>query len=82
LNKCGRKVWIQTLSLLLGLLLVVYVPDTRIVLHDVEEEEKMFHLLHHSEKLAIGFGLISSPPGTPISRCVVTAILPQSSFQN
>jgi hypothetical protein len=35
---------------------VVYVPDTRIVLHDVEEEEKMFHLLHHSEKLAIAFG--------------------------
>jgi hypothetical protein len=35
---------------------VVYVPDTRIVLLDVEEEEKMFHLLHHSEKLAIAFG--------------------------
>ncbi len=46
---------------------VVYVPDTRIVLHDVDEEERMFHLLHHSEKLAIAFGLISSPPGTPIS---------------
>jgi hypothetical protein len=45
---------------------VVYVPDTRIVLHDVEEEEKMFHLLHHSEKLAIALGLISSSPGTPI----------------
>jgi hypothetical protein len=45
---------------------VVYVPDTRIVLHDVEEEEKVFRLLHHSEKLAIAFGLISSPPGTPI----------------
>jgi hypothetical protein len=35
---------------------VVYVPDTRIVLRDVEEEEKLFHLLHHSEKLAIAFG--------------------------
>jgi hypothetical protein len=45
---------------------VVYVLDTRIVLHDVEEEVKVFHLLHHSEKLAIAFGLISSPPGTLI----------------
>jgi hypothetical protein len=45
---------------------VEYFPDTRIVLHDVEEEEKVFHLLHHSEKLAIAFGLISSPHCTPI----------------
>lgn len=36
------------------------------VLHDVEEEEKLSHLWHHSEKLAIAFGLISTPPGTPI----------------
>jgi hypothetical protein len=43
-----------------------YVPDTRFVLHDVEEEDKVFHLCHHSEKLAIAFGLISTPPGTPL----------------
>ncbi len=30
------------------------------VLHDVEEEEKMFHLCQHSEKLAIAFGLINT----------------------
>ncbi|CAK9227526.1 unnamed protein product [Sphagnum troendelagicum] len=42
-----------------------YVPDTNFVLHDVEEEEKVFHLCHHSEKLAIAFGLINSAPGTP-----------------
>jgi hypothetical protein len=35
-----------------------YVPDTKFVLHDVEEEEKVFHLCHHSDKLAIAFGLI------------------------
>jgi len=33
-----------------------YVPGTNIALHDVEEEEKVFHLCHHSEKLAIAFG--------------------------
>ncbi|CAK9214662.1 unnamed protein product [Sphagnum troendelagicum] len=43
-----------------------YVPDTKFVLHDIEEEEKVLHLCHHSEKLAIGFGLISTPPGTPL----------------
>ncbi|CAM6054767.1 unnamed protein product [Sphagnum tenellum] len=43
-----------------------YVPDTKFVLHDVEEEEKVYHLCHHSEKLAIAFGLISTPPGTTL----------------
>jgi hypothetical protein len=43
-----------------------YVPDTRFVLHDVEEEEKVSRLCHHSEKLAIAFGLISTPPGTSL----------------
>ncbi|CAK9881683.1 unnamed protein product [Sphagnum jensenii] len=43
-----------------------YVPDTKLVLHDVEEEEKLFRSCHHSEKLAIAYGLISTPPYTPL----------------
>ncbi len=43
-----------------------YVPDTKFVLHDVKEEEKLFQLCHHSEKLAVAFGLINTPPGTPL----------------
>ncbi len=43
-----------------------YVPDITFMLHDVEEDEKLFHLCHYSEKLAIAYGLISTPPGTPI----------------
>jgi hypothetical protein len=43
-----------------------YVPVTEFVLHDVEEESKVFHLCHHSEKLAIAFGLINPDPGTPL----------------
>jgi hypothetical protein len=43
-----------------------YVPDTKYVLHDMEEEEKALHLFHHSEKLAIAFGLMSMAPGTPL----------------
>ncbi|KAI8573631.1 hypothetical protein RHMOL_Rhmol01G0292000 [Rhododendron molle] len=43
-----------------------YVPDTNFVLHDVDEELKQGMLYSHSEKLAIAFGLISTPEGTPI----------------
>lgn len=43
-----------------------YVPNTNFVLHDLEEEEKESILCRHSEKLAIAFGLINTPPGTVI----------------
>ncbi|XP_050227827.1 pentatricopeptide repeat-containing protein At4g37170 [Mercurialis annua] len=43
-----------------------FVPDTNFVLHDVEEEQKEQNLSYHSEKLAVAFGIISTPEGTPI----------------
>jgi hypothetical protein len=43
-----------------------YVPYTKFVLHDVEEEEKVFHLCDHSKKLAISFRVINTAPGTPL----------------
>ncbi|KAJ6762961.1 hypothetical protein OIU79_023664 [Salix purpurea] len=43
-----------------------YLPDTSVVLHNIDEEEKETALNHHSEKLAMAFGLISTSPGTPI----------------
>lgn len=43
-----------------------YVPMVEIDLHDVERSEKEKLLLHHSEKLAVAFGLIATPPGAPI----------------
>ncbi|XP_057825527.2 putative pentatricopeptide repeat-containing protein At3g49142 [Cryptomeria japonica] len=43
-----------------------YVADTKFVLHDVDEEQKKYILRHHSEKLAIAFGLLNTPPGTPL----------------
>ncbi|GAV88472.1 PPR domain-containing protein/PPR_2 domain-containing protein/PPR_3 domain-containing protein/DYW_deaminase domain-containing protein [Cephalotus follicularis] len=43
-----------------------YVPDTNFVLHDVEEEQKEQNLSYHSEKLAVAFGVIATPSGTPI----------------
>ncbi|XP_016452496.1 pentatricopeptide repeat-containing protein CRR2, chloroplastic-like [Nicotiana tabacum] len=43
-----------------------YVPNTRIVLYDLEEEEKERILLGHSEKLAVAFGLINNSKGETI----------------
>ncbi|KAG5562772.1 hypothetical protein RHGRI_005486 [Rhododendron griersonianum] len=38
-----------------------YVPETRFVLHDIDQESKEEALLAHSERLAVAFGLMSSP---------------------
>ncbi|KAJ6831235.1 pentatricopeptide repeat-containing protein [Iris pallida] len=43
-----------------------YVPDTSMVLHDMEDEEKECSLAHHSEKLAVAFAILSMPAGAPI----------------
>ncbi len=45
---------------------VGYVSCTRFILHVVEEEELVFQLCHHSEKLAIAFGLINTTPSSPL----------------
>ncbi|KAL7251781.1 hypothetical protein ACSBR1_013604 [Camellia fascicularis] len=43
-----------------------YIPDTKLALYDLEEEEKETEVWYHSEKIALAFGLISIPPGVPI----------------
>ncbi|KAL0426976.1 UNVERIFIED_CONTAM: Pentatricopeptide repeat-containing protein [Sesamum latifolium] len=43
-----------------------YVPKLEVDLHDVEKKEKELLLSYHSEKLAVAFGLIATPPGAPI----------------
>ncbi|XP_073039857.1 pentatricopeptide repeat-containing protein At3g12770-like isoform X1 [Primulina eburnea] len=43
-----------------------YVPMVEIDLHDVRKKEKEVLLSYHSEKLAVAFGLISTPDGAPI----------------
>ncbi|KAL4581108.1 hypothetical protein LXL04_017317 [Taraxacum kok-saghyz] len=45
---------------------VGYVPDYSFVLQDVEEDEKERILMSHSERLAIAYGIISTPPNTVI----------------
>ncbi|WOL01708.1 pentatricopeptide repeat-containing protein [Canna indica] len=43
-----------------------YIPDTSAVLLDMDEKEKEHVLYRHSEKLAVVFGLMNTPQGTPI----------------
>ncbi|XP_077212131.1 pentatricopeptide repeat (PPR) superfamily protein [Tasmannia lanceolata] len=43
-----------------------YMPDTSCALHNVEKEIKVESLRYHSERLAIAFALINTPPGSPI----------------
>lgn len=43
-----------------------YVVEISSELHNLGAEEKQFVLSYHSEKLAIAFGVLSTPPGTTI----------------
>lgn len=43
-----------------------YIPDYSFVLQDVEDDEKENILMSHSERLAIAFGIISTPPKSSI----------------
>ena len=43
-----------------------YIPDTKFVLHDMESEQKEYVLSTHSEKLAVGFGLLKLPLGATV----------------
>ncbi|KAJ4813919.1 Pentatricopeptide repeat-containing protein [Rhynchospora pubera] len=43
-----------------------YEPNTKVILYDLEQEEKERMLLRHSEKLALAFGLINGKKGEVI----------------
>ncbi|KAJ7956403.1 Pentatricopeptide repeat-containing protein [Quillaja saponaria] len=43
-----------------------YVAEISSELHNIGEEEKKYVLSYHSEKLAIAFGVLTTPPGTTL----------------
>ncbi|KAJ4888406.1 Pentatricopeptide repeat-containing protein [Raphanus sativus] len=54
-------------EMLKELKLAGYVPDTSVVVHaDMDDHEKEVTVRYHSEKLAIAFGVLNTPPGTTI----------------
>ncbi|KAF3783894.1 Pentatricopeptide repeat-containing protein [Nymphaea thermarum] len=61
-----RQIHEKLAEVLAEIRVVGYVPDMSSVLHDVDDEQKEECLRYHSEKLAVSFGLISSPPGATI----------------
>lgn len=62
----AEKIFQMWEKLLDGMKLKGYIPNTSVVLLDIEEKEKEKFLYRHSEKLALTFGLMNTPPGTPI----------------
>lgn len=65
-HPCTEQIYAKLEELTMLMKCAGYVPDTNFVLHDVEEEQKENFLSYHSEKLAVAFGLISTPLGSPI----------------
>ncbi|GMH01723.1 hypothetical protein Nepgr_003562 [Nepenthes gracilis] len=62
-----RELQLAVDELVKELKLVGYIPDLSLVYHaDMVDEEKEATLRYHSEKLAITFGLLNTPPGTTI----------------
>ncbi|OIT38119.1 PREDICTED: pentatricopeptide repeat-containing protein At3g24000, mitochondrial [Nicotiana attenuata] len=43
-----------------------YIADTSFALHDTDEEQKEHNLWMHSERLALAYGLISTPEGSTL----------------
>ncbi|KAJ7560247.1 hypothetical protein O6H91_04G119800 [Diphasiastrum complanatum] len=61
-----NEIWAELKRLSVLMKQAGYTPDMRFVLHDVDDDEGEFSLWHHSEKLAIAFGIISTPTGAPL----------------
>ncbi|XP_038714858.1 pentatricopeptide repeat-containing protein At5g48910-like [Tripterygium wilfordii] len=66
LNPQMKEIYLMLEKIIQKLKMEGYSPDTTQVLFDIEEGEKEITLMHHSEKLAIAFGLINTRPGTTI----------------
>ncbi|XP_019057005.1 PREDICTED: pentatricopeptide repeat-containing protein At4g14050, mitochondrial isoform X2 [Tarenaya hassleriana] len=43
-----------------------YVPDTSLILHDMDQHEKENSLFWHSERSAVAYGILKAVPGTAI----------------
>ncbi|XP_057774754.1 pentatricopeptide repeat-containing protein At2g22070-like [Salvia miltiorrhiza] len=54
------KIWVEIKKM-------GFVPDTASVLHDLDDELKEQLLKHHSEKLAIAFGLLKTPENSTLT---------------
>ncbi|XP_050208875.1 pentatricopeptide repeat-containing protein At4g33990 [Mercurialis annua] len=61
-----EEIYKELIKLTAKMKILGYVPDLSFVLQDVEEDEKEHILMSHSERLAIAYAIISTPPKTQI----------------
>lgn len=61
-----KEIYLMLEKMIERLRLEGFVPNTSQVLLDIDERGKETALAHHSEKLAIAFGLLNTSPGTTI----------------
>lgn len=62
----SKEIYDKVDEMIMKIKVVGYVPNIGDARLDAEEDEKEVSVSHHSEKLAIAFGLIKSPPGATI----------------
>ncbi|KAI3761384.1 hypothetical protein L1987_51798 [Smallanthus sonchifolius] len=65
-NPESEKIYAETEKMMKKIKLAGYVPNTSDARLEAEEYDKETSVFHHSEKLAIAFGLIKTCVGTPI----------------
>ncbi|XAR52519.1 hypothetical protein NMG60_11020646 [Bertholletia excelsa] len=58
----SEEIYKELETLTAKLKIIGYIPDYNYVLQDVEDDEKEYILMSHSERLAIAYGIISTPP--------------------
>lgn len=62
----SKEIYTATEEMMERIKIAGYVPNTAEARLEVDEENKEVSVSHHSEKLAIAFGLIKTSPGTAI----------------
>ncbi|XP_047337549.1 pentatricopeptide repeat-containing protein At4g33990 isoform X2 [Impatiens glandulifera] len=65
-HSSSEKIYKELEMLTVKMKSIGYIPDYSFVLQDVEEDEKDRILMSHSERLAIAYGIISTPPKSPL----------------
>lgn len=65
MHPCKNEIYAELQSLSRQMKKAGYVPDPRLFLHS-QDSSKNLKISNHSEKLAIAFGLISTPSGSPL----------------
>ncbi|CAN4126106.1 unnamed protein product [Withania somnifera] len=62
----SEKIYMKLTELRKKIQEVGYIADTSFALHDMDEEQKEHNLWMHSERLALAYGLISTPEGSTL----------------